>query len=81
MKVHYGKFIHTPTGRIIMSVLLGLGLASLFRTVCKGRGCSVFYAPPVDDFKDKVHHEGDKCVKYTPVSAPCKSGAKIIPFE
>ncbi len=33
--MHLEKFVHTDTGKIIMSVLLGFGLASLFRKVCK----------------------------------------------
>ena len=33
--MHLGKFVHTETGKYLMSILLGFGLASLFRTVCK----------------------------------------------
>ena len=35
MGIQFGKFLHTQTGKIVMSILLGFGLASLFRTVCK----------------------------------------------
>ena len=54
MPVNLGKFVHTQTGKYIMSILLGLGLASLFRTVCKGKDCLIFHAPPLDQFKDKI---------------------------
>jgi hypothetical protein len=81
MKIHFSKFIHTPTGRIIMSILLGLGLSSLFRAVCKGKECSVFYAPPLDEFTDKIYKVGTKCVTYSPVGAKCSSNVKTIPFE
>ena len=37
MGVNFGKFVHTETGRRLMSMLLGFGLASLFRTVCKAK--------------------------------------------
>ena len=50
--VQYGKFLHTQNGRIIMSILLGFGLASLFRSICKGRNCIDFSGPP-SDFMDK----------------------------
>ena len=33
------KMTHTYTGRIIMSVLLGFGLASMFREIGKGNNC------------------------------------------
>ena len=35
MSLHLGKFVHSERGKIIMSILLGFGLASLFRKVCK----------------------------------------------
>ena len=41
-----GKFVHTKTGKIIMSIILGLGLASLFRKVCKNYDCIQLYAVP-----------------------------------
>jgi hypothetical protein len=81
MGVHLEKFVHTPTGKIIMSILLGFGLASVFRTVCKGNNCVIFHAPPLDDFKDKIYKVNGKCVKYNPVSTKCSSKSKIVTFE
>jgi len=82
MAIHFGKFVHTKTGKIIMSMLLGFGLASLFRKMCKGKNCNVYHAPPLDTFKDKIYkNETGKCVKYTPVASKCNSSAKIIDFE
>ena len=65
MAIHFGKFVHTQTGKYIMSILLGFGLASLFRTVCKGAGCLQFYAAPLDEIKDKIYKHDNKCYKYT----------------
>ena len=81
MAIHFDKFVHTSTGKIIMSVLLGLGLASLFRTVCKGNNCRIFRAPPLDDLNNKIYKSNGKCVKYVPVTTKCSSNAKIITFE
>lgn len=81
MKLHLEKFINTEQGRIIMSILLGLGLASLFRRVCRGRNCNIFKAPPIEDIKDKIYKNGDKCIKYTPVSTKCSLGTKTVRFE
>ena len=80
MGIHFGKFVHTETGKYIMSMLLGFGLASLFRTVCKDKQCIVFNAPPLDQFKDKIYKNGDKCFKYNPVATKCSSNKKIISF-
>ena len=79
--MYLGKFVHTETGKIIMSILLGFGLASLFRSVCKDKDCIIFHAPPLDKFKDKIYKNGDKCYKYTPVATKCNANAKIVDFE
>jgi len=79
--MNLGKFVHTETGKKIMSVLLGFGLASLFRTVCKNQECLIFHAAPLKDFRDKIYKLGNKCVKYTPVATKCTSNAKIVDFE
>lgn len=81
MGINFGKFVHTETGKIIMSILLGFGLASLFRTVCKDKDCLIFHAPPLDEFKDKTYKMNGKCVKYVPVAAKCSLNTKTITFE
>ena len=81
MGLYLGRFVHTETGKIIMSILLGFGLASLFRTVCKDKDCLIFHAPPLDKFQDKIYKNGDKCYKYTPVATKCNANAKIVDFE
>ena len=81
MGLYLGRFVHTETGKIIMSILLGFGLASLFRTVCKDKDCLIFHAPPLDKFQDKIYKNGDKCYKYTPVATKCNTNAKTVDFE
>jgi hypothetical protein len=81
MEIHFGKFVHTENGKIIMSILLGFGLACLFRTVCKDHNCIIFHAPPLDEFKDKIYKINGKCVKYNPVPAKCSNNFKTITFE
>jgi hypothetical protein len=81
MQMHLGKFVHTERGKILMSILLGLGLATLFRKVCKENNCLAFYAPPLDEFKDKIYKNNGKCVKYVPVATKCSLNSKTITFE
>jgi len=81
MGIHLGKFVHTQTGKVIMSILLGFGLASLFRTICKGKDCLIFHAPPLDEFKDKIYKSNGKCVKYNSVPTKCNSHIKTIDFD
>ncbi len=81
MQIHFGKFLHTERGKIIMSIILGFGLASLFRTVCKDNNCIIFHAPPLDEFKDKIYKHNGNCIKYVPVSTKCSLNAKIVSFD
>ena len=82
MALNLGRFVHTETGKIVMSILLGFGLASLFRTVCKDNNCLLFRAAPLGDFKDKIYNNNNgKCVKYFPVATKCLSNKKIVAFE
>jgi hypothetical protein len=81
MGIQFGKFLHTQTGKIVMSILLGFGLASLFRTVCNNHNCLNFYAPPLDKFKDKIYKNNGKCVKYSPVATKCSTNIKTVNFE
>jgi hypothetical protein len=78
--IHFGKFIHTKTGKYVMSIILGLGLASLFRRICKDKQCLEFRAPPLDEFKNKIYKNGDTCYKYSATSTKCDSNKKIISF-
>jgi len=81
MKIHFEKFLHSKRGKILMSIIIGFGLASLFRTVCKGDNCIIFRAPPLDEIKDKIYKNNGKCVKYVPVATKCSLNEKTVSFE
>ena len=78
--VEFGKFVHTHTGKILMSVILGFGIASLFREVCKNRRCIIFKAPPLAELKDKVYKFDNKCYKYTTKQTKCDKSKKTVRF-
>ena len=75
------RFTDTLFGRILISILLGLGLATLFRKVCKDRKCMIFRAPDISNIKDKIFKYNDKCYQYTEKSQSCKThNKKIVDF-
>lgn len=74
------KFVKTKTGRNIMSIILGLGIASLFRKMCDNSDCVKMFAVPFKQIKDKIFKVGDSCSQYTYEVAKCSDG-KLIPFE
>lgn len=78
--LNFSKMVHTKTGKYVMSIILGLGLASLFRSVCKGKNCIRFNAAPLDEINDKIYKYNNKCYKYETQQTQCNNNKKIIEF-
>ena len=74
------RILHGKIGKIFMSVLLGLGLATLFRKVCKNRDCIVFYAPDIEKIKGQIFKFNDKCYTFKEKITKCKHNKKIVEF-
>ena len=65
------KFINSTNGKYILSILLGLGLATLFRKACNSRNCLVFKAPDLDKIKGKIFNHDNKCYEFHEESTSC----------
>ena len=75
------KLLHTENGRYAISVILGMGLASLFRKICKDRNCLVFQAPPLSEVTTNTYAYGDKCYTFKEKMTKCNPANKDkIPF-
>lgn len=60
--IHIAKLIESKTGKYLMSILLGFGLASMFRVACKGSRCKIYNAPPdLMDIDDRIYKYNGKC--------------------
>ena len=71
------QVMHTKIGQIIISILLGFGLASLFRKSCKESECFSFKAPKTSEVENKVYKHGDDCYSFKPETVPCSSESPI----
>jgi hypothetical protein len=78
--MNFKRLLNTELGIFFVSVLLGIGLATLFRSVCKDKECVVFHAPPLEEIKDKIYKFDNKCYKYVPMPTKCDSSKKILDF-
>jgi len=62
----------SPTGKIILSIIWGIGLATLFRQACHGRNCIIVTSPRLEDIQGKVYKFGDgSCYSYTATATEC----------
>ena len=78
--MHLERFVQTAAGRILMSIVLGVGLASLFKASCKGRNCVVMQAPKLEELKDKIYKVDDKCYKFKPTQTKCSGTTENFEF-
>jgi len=60
------------TGKIIFSVVLGLGLAALFRQTCKDRKCLIIKCENPEEIKKNIYRHNKKCYNYKPYTVSCK---------
>jgi hypothetical protein len=67
------KMMENEAMAIIVSIILGLGFASLFRQVCKGDSCIIVKGPNVKEISKKVYKIDEKCYKYMPNATTCSS--------
>ena len=69
----------TESGKALISIMLGLGAASLFRRKpCSSEdnktsesNCNKFVSPDMSSLSDKVYKYGEDCFMYKALSSPC----------
>ena len=66
------KLLDSDFGQILISILWGLGLAAIFRKVCKGRNCIVIKAENPKKIKNKIFKYENSCYKYYPEAINCE---------
>lgn len=74
--------MQSSIGKIIFSIILGIGIASLFRKSCKGEEkCIDFKAPPLDNIVKNTYQHNNECYNFKYSSITCgKLNKKSISF-
>ena len=78
--MHIRRLIYSDFGRTVISIILGLGLATIFRKVCKDRKCLIFKAPKLEKIKGQVFKFDGQCYKYREEAVKCDPNKKIVEF-
>jgi len=65
------NLVNNQLGKIIISIIWGLGLSALFRKVCTGRNCIIIKSPDLGAFKDSIYYFDGKCYTFTPKITKC----------
>ena len=76
------RLLYNPYSSIIISMILGFGLATLYRKSCSLRGCYEFKGPSMEKIEGKIFKMNDKCYEYAYQHKSCSASAsKVIDFE
>ena len=78
--IHIKRLIYSKFGEVIISILLGLGLATLFRKVCNNRNCLKFEGASLNKITNQIFKFDDKCYKFTSDIQKCDNSKKIVNF-
>lgn len=76
--MNFKRLLNTYLGRFLISILLGLGLATMFRKACTDKNCITFNGPVLSEFEGKIYKHGEKCYKYSLHPDKCDTTKKII---
>lgn len=79
----FHNLFYTDRGQIIVSIILGLGLASIFRKFCEGKNCYKFIGPEHNKIRDEIYsYDSDKTKCYTlnEKTVKCDNTKKIMDF-
>ena len=76
--MNFKRILNTDFGRIIISILLGLGLATLFKKVCTDKNCIIFNGPVISEVEGKTYKHDTSCYKYKMTPATCDKTKKIV---
>lgn len=75
------RLIYTIEGRIIVSIVLGLGLATMFRHVCNGKNCISFNGPVISEMDGQIYKFNDVCYKMKTEAVKCDATKRAIPMK
>lgn len=76
----WNHLMKVPGMGTLLSILLGFGLAAIFRPLCKGPECIIMRGPPVGDIKGSVYQFGSRCVEFDAKAIECPTDKKAVPI-
>lgn len=77
----FEKVLDNRSGQVIMSIILGLGLAVMFSRACSGRNCIIVRGPNPNTVDGKIYQFGGDCYNFKPNMTACSVDKKPIKIE
>lgn len=79
--MNFQRLLNSKVGQILISIILGLGLATLFRKVCDDKNCLQFNGPVISEVDGKTYQFGEYCYKYELFPAQCDNKRRSIEID
>jgi len=83
LSVAIKNILYTDRGRFVLAIILGLGLATLFRKFCEGKKCYDFIGPKQKEILDEVFSfdsDNKECFVLREKAVKCNNNLKNIQF-
>ena len=74
--IDFSKYLHSKSGKIVMSILLGLGFATLFKMHCKGKNCYTYKIKNSEEAETNIYGFNNKCYKFYKNQMECDENAE-----
>ena len=75
------RLLYSKYSKVIISILLGIGLSTIFRKICNERNCLKFVAPNFNEIKGKTFKHNNECYKFQEKQATCNKEKKQVSFS
>ena len=74
------RLLYFPHSEIVLAIILGFGLATLFRKSCSNNSCIEYRGPDLEEIKKNVYDIDGSCFKFVPKQTKCgvNSGKEVI---
>jgi hypothetical protein len=78
--MNINRILYGTYSKYVFSIILGFGLATLFRKVCNDSNCLRFIGPNMEQINDKIYEFNKTCYKFKPKAVSCNKQKKQVNF-
>lgn len=78
MGFNISRLLNSTLGKILLSILLGLGLSTIFKQSCSGQSCITYHGPILGQIEGKTYQYGDRCYTYTIAPIQCSTVRRSV---
>jgi hypothetical protein len=77
LNINKGKtmsILRSDRGKIVISIVIGFGFATMFRRACRKNSCYIIKGPKKEELQ-KYYRIDQKCYQYNPYSINCPANS------